>query len=109
MSSKSRKNIEIQKSLYEAAFLNRQAELKNQNLEDRQISKDPQLRHLRAKVRQANRRLLAISKIQKQIEALASRKKEKATEKLKEMKPSKKSAAQSSKKKPKGEEAAPAD
>lgn len=109
MSSKSKKNIEIQKSYYQGAFLRRQAELKNQNLDDGKISKDPQLRHLRAKVRQANRRLLAISKIQKQIEALASRKSEKATEKPKEQKSSKKSAPQSSKKKPKDEEAPPAD
>ncbi len=109
MSSKTKKNIEIQKSYYEGAFLRRQTELKNQNLEDGKICKDPQLRHLRAKVRQANRRLLAISKIEKQIEAVAHQKSEKATEKPKELKPSKKSAPKPSKKKPKEEKATPAD
>jgi hypothetical protein len=109
MSSKSKENVEIQKSLHEAAFHRRQAELKNQNLDDGKISKDPQLRHLRAKVRQANKRLFAISKIEKKTEALASRKKEKATEKPKELKPSKKSAPKPPIKKPKGDEATPAD
>jgi hypothetical protein len=109
MSSKTKKNIEIQKSFYEGEFLRKQAELKNQNLEDGKISRDPQLRHLRAKVRQANRRLLAISKIEKQIEALASRKSEKATGKPKELKSSKKSAPKPSKKKPKDENATPTD
>ena len=84
MSSKTKKDIEIQKSFYEGAFLRRQAELKNQELEGGKIAKDPQLRHLRAKVRPADRRLLAISKIQKQIEELALRKSERATEKLKD-------------------------
>ena len=103
MSSKTKKDIEIQKSFYEGALLRRQAELKNQELEGGKIAKDPQLRHLRAKVRQANRRLLAISKIQKQTEELALRKSERATEKPKEPKSSKKSAPQPSKKKPKDE------
>ena len=105
MSSKTKKIIETQKSFYEAAFQNRQAELKSLKLEDGKISKDPQLRHLRAKVRQANRRLLAISKIQKQIEASASRKREKADEERMELKSSKKSAPQPSKKKAKQEKA----
>ena len=109
MSSKTKKNVEIQKSYYEGAFLRRQAELKNQNLEEGKISKDPQLRHLRAKVRQANRRLLAISKIEKQIEVLASRKSDKASGKTKELKSQKKSAPRTPKKKPKDEKAPPAD
>ncbi len=109
MSSKTKKNIEIQKSFYEAEFQKRQAELKNLKLEDTNIWKDPQLRHLRAKVRQANRRLLALSKIQKQIEASASRKREKTSEKLEELKSSKKSAPKPSKKKPKDEKTTPAD
>jgi len=104
MSSKTKKIIEIQKGFYEAEFQKRQADLKTINLEDAKISKDPQLRHLRAKVRQANRRLIAISKIQKQIEASASRKREKASEERIERKSRKKSAPQPTKKKAKEEE-----
>ena len=104
MSSKTKKIIEIQKGFYEAEYQKRQAELKTLDFEDAKISKDPQLRHLRAKARQANRRLLAISKIQKQIEASASRKKEKAAEERIELKSKKKSAPKPSKKKAKEEE-----
>ncbi len=109
MSSKTRRSIEIQKGFYEEAFLRRQAELKDRNLEDGKITRDPQLRHLRAKVRQANRRLFAISKIEKQIEVLASRKGKKATGKPEELKSSKKLAPETSKKKPKDEKATPTD
>jgi len=103
MSSKKKKIIETQRSYYEAAFKNRQAELKSLKLEDGKIWNDPQLRHLRAKVRQANRRLLAISKIQKQVKASASRKREKAEEERPELTFSKKTAPQLSKKKAKQE------
>jgi hypothetical protein len=99
MSSKAKKSIENQRSFYEAAFQNRHAELKGLELEDGRIWRDPKLRHLRAKVRQANRRLLAISKIQKQMEASASRKKEKADKEPIGLRSSKKPAPQPSKKK----------
>lgn len=104
MSSKTKKIIEIQKGFYEAEFQKRQADLKALNLEDGKISKDPQMRHLRAKLRQANRRLIAISKIRKQIEASASRKREKASEEGIDRKSRKKSAPQPTKKKAKKEE-----
>ena len=97
MSSKTRKTIEVQKGFYESAFQKRQAELKTLESDDSKISKNPKLRHLKAKVRQANKRLLAVSKIEKQIEELASRKRGKADKKLEEPKSSKKSAPQPSK------------
>ncbi len=109
MSSKTKKIIEIQKGFYEAEFQKRQVELKTLDFEDAKISKDPQLRHLRAKVRQANKRLIAISKIQKQIEASASRKREKAAEERGERKSKKKSAPQPSKKKAKEQKETPAE
>ena len=105
MSSKTKEIVETQKRLYEMAFHNRRAELKDLKIEDGNIGKDPQLRHLRAKVRQVNRRLLAISKIQKKIEASASRKREKAHRGRMELKSSKKSVPEPSKKKAKQEKA----
>ena len=105
MSSKTKQIIEARKSFYEAEFQNRQAELKSRKLKEGKIGKDPQLRHLRAKVRQANRRLLAISEIEKQVKASASRKREKAHEKRAELKSLKKQAPQPSKKKAKQEKA----
>ncbi len=105
MSSKTRKTIEVQKGFYESAFQKRQAELKTLESDDSKISKNPKLRHLKAKVRQANRRLLAVSKIEKQIQELASRKRGKADKKLEEPKATKKSVPQPSKKKAKKETA----
>ena len=101
MPSKTRKTIEIQKGLYESAIKKRQAELKTLESGDSKISKDTKLKHLKAKVRKADRRLLTVSKLEKQIEDLASRKKEKADKKPEEPKSSKKSAPQPSKKKEK--------
>jgi len=105
MSSKTKEIVQTQRKYYDAAFQNRRAELKSLNVEHGKISKDPQLRHLRAKVRQANRRLLAISKIEKQMEALASRKRERADGERAELKSSKKPAPQPPKKKLKKEKA----
>ena len=99
MSSKTKQIIEAQKRIYEMAFQNRRAELKVLKLEGVKIRKDPQLRHLRAKVRQANRRLLAISKIQKQIESSASQKRKKADEEQRKLESSKKPTSQPPKKK----------
>ena len=99
MSSKTKQVIESQKRFFEAAFQNRRAELKDLKLEGGKIGKDPHLRHLRAKVRQANRRLLAISKIQKQIEASASQKRKKADEEQRKLEFSKKPTSQPPKKK----------
>jgi hypothetical protein len=103
MSSKTKETIEIQKSLYKTQFQKRQAELKTREFEDAKISKDPWLRHLRAKVRQANKKLLAISKIENRMESPVLRKGSKRTkelsEELEEMKPMEKSDSQPSKKK----------
>jgi hypothetical protein len=103
MSSKTKEVIESQKRFFEAAFQNRQAELKGLNLEDGKVWKDAQLRHLRAKVRQANRRLLALSKIQKKVEASASRKRKEADKEPIELKSSKRSGTEPPKKKAKQE------
>ncbi|MFH1351677.1 MAG: hypothetical protein ABII26_12200 [Pseudomonadota bacterium] len=76
MSLKAKEIIVSQKSYYETAIAKRQNELKDQGLEDNTIRKDSSIRHLKAKVRQTNRRLHAITSIEKKMEALALRKKE---------------------------------
>ena len=76
MSINSRNRIETEKHFYEEAVLKRLGELKKHELQDTKMLKDTRLRHLKAKVKQANRRLLAISKIEKQIEDSARRKTE---------------------------------
>lgn len=76
MSTKTRKHIETEKNFNEEAVIKRLGELRKRDLQDTKISKDTRLRHLKAKVKQANRRLLAISKIERQIEDSARHKAE---------------------------------
>ena len=76
MSTKTRNRIETEKNFNEEAVIKRLGELSKRELEVTKISKDTRLRHLKAKVRQANRRLLAISKIERQSEDSARHKAE---------------------------------
>ena len=76
MSTKTRNRIETEKNFNEEAVIKRLGELRKRELEVTNISKDTRLRHLKAKVRQANRRLLAISKIERQSEDSARHKAE---------------------------------
>jgi hypothetical protein len=78
MPSKSKETILLQKSDYETAFEKRQKELKDSGLPKDAIRKNAALRHLKAKVRESNRRLLAISGIEKKIEELTIHKAKKA-------------------------------
>ena len=81
MSVNERNRIETEKCFHEEAVIKRLDELKKRELQDTKILKDTRLRHLKAKVKQANRRLLAISKIEKQIEDSAHRKAERLEKK----------------------------
>jgi len=96
--------IETEKNFYEEAVIKRLGELKKQELQDAKILKDTRLRHLKAKVKQANRRLLAISKIEKQIEDSAVRKAEKLERKNTDVKTPKKSSQKTIAKKKKKEQ-----
>ena len=55
MSTKTRKHIETEKNFNEEAVIKRLGELRKRELEDTKIAKDTRLRHLKAKVKQANR------------------------------------------------------
>ena len=74
MSSKSKAIILSQKDYYEAAFDKRLKELKDKDISEDDIQKNATLRHLKAKVRESNRRLRAIYNIEKKISEIASRK-----------------------------------
>ena len=91
MSKKARKNIELQKTFYEEAIVKKLADLKDTGLESARILKDNRLRHLKGRLRQANRRLHAISENERQIGAMAIRRAERLERKQKEVKPAKKS------------------
>ncbi len=78
MPSKSKETILSQKSYYETAFEKRQKEMRDSGLPEDAIRKNASLRHLKAKVRESNRRLLAISGMEKKIEDLAVHKAKKA-------------------------------
>jgi hypothetical protein len=60
----------------EQALGKRLAELQGLGLEKEKIDKDPRLRHLRAKIKQAKRRLAAIAGIEDRMKAAAIRKAE---------------------------------
>jgi len=91
MSTKARKRIETEKNFYEEAVIKKLGELRKREHQDAKILKDTRLRHLKAKVKQANRRLLAISKIERQIEDSARRKEERLERKRAGVKTEKKS------------------
>lgn len=78
MPSKSKTVREAQKAHYESSISARRAFLKEKDLDEPGIKKDPKLKQLRAKLAQINKSLKAISALEKQNEALALRKKEKA-------------------------------
>jgi len=78
MPSKSREVRESQKKHFETSITTRRAFLKEQGLEAATMKKDPRLKQLRAKLSQINKSLKAITDLEKQNEALALRKKEKA-------------------------------
>jgi len=104
MSINSRNRIETEKNFYEEAVIKRLDELRKRELQDTKILKDKRLRHLKAKVKQANRRLLAISKIEKQIEDSSSRKAEMLERKRIDVKTQKNSSQKTISKKKKKEQ-----
>jgi hypothetical protein len=81
MPSKSKAITLSQKSYYEAAFDKRLKELKDKGISEDDIQKNATLRHLKAKVRESNRRLRTIYNIEKKIAELAVRKAKKEEEK----------------------------
>lgn len=80
MPSKGRGARELQRDYYQTAIQQRLALLREKGLEDTVIQKDRRLTHLKAELRRTNSRLLRISRIEKQNEALALRKEEAAGE-----------------------------
>jgi hypothetical protein len=76
MSTKTKTNVESRKRDYETAVLDRYTLLKDRGLEETDIRKDSHLKLLKAKAKQMQRRLSAISHIEKQYEAVSLRKKE---------------------------------
>jgi hypothetical protein len=76
MSRKTNDFIERRKRDDEQALGKRLAELQGRGLEKEQIDKDPRLRHLRAQIRQAKKRLAAIAGIENRMKAAAFRKAE---------------------------------
>ena len=91
MSAKARKRIEVEKNIYAEAVVKRLAELRKREMEEAELLKDTRLRQLKAKLKQAHRRLLAVSKIEKQIESSAKLKAERIERKRTGFKPEKKS------------------
>ena len=76
MSRKTNDFVERRKRDDEQALSKRLAELQGRGLEKDKIEKDPRLRHLRAKIRQAKRRLAAIAGIENRMKTAALRKAE---------------------------------
>ena len=76
MSRKTNDHIERRKRDDEQALGKRLAELQGRGLEKEKIEKDPRLRHLRAKIRQAKRRLVAIAGIENRMKTAAFHKAE---------------------------------
>ena len=74
MPSKVRGVRESQKDYYVAAIEKRRSLLIDKGVDMARIRKDPQLKPLQARLRQAIRRLGALKSIEKQTEALALRK-----------------------------------
>ena len=84
MSSRSKAIILSQKSYYEVVLDKRLKELKDKGISEDDIQKNATLRHLKARVRESNRRLRAIYNIEKKIAELAvwkAKKEEKKAEK----------------------------
>jgi hypothetical protein len=71
MSRKTNDHIERRKRDDEQALGKRLAELQGRGLEKEKIEKDPRLKHLRAKIRQAKRSLVAIAGIENRMKAAA--------------------------------------
>jgi hypothetical protein len=76
MSRKTNDLIEMRKMDDEQALSKRLAELQGRGLEKEKIEKDPRLKRLRAKIRQAKRRLAAIAGIENRMKTAALRKAE---------------------------------
>ena len=90
--------IQSQKTYFQKAISERTTLLKEQGLDQITLGKDVQLRHLKARLRQVNRRFSAVSQIEKKYEVLARSKKEGPVEKSEKESTPKKSA------KPQGEQ-----
>jgi hypothetical protein len=76
MSRNTHDSIQRRKKDDEQALGKRLAELHGRGLEKEEIEKDPRLRHLRGKIRQAKRRLAAITGIENRMKAATLRKAE---------------------------------
>ncbi len=77
MPSKTREVREQQRRNFETSISNRLTLLKEKGKDGIQIKRDPKVKHLRARLSQIKKSLVAISKLEQQNETLALRKKEK--------------------------------
>ena len=105
MASKAQGVRETQKGYYEGTIEKRRDLLIEKGVDKALIQKDPYLKHLRAKLRQTNKRLSTIQALENQKEALVLRKKQKLEAKTTEQpsgspKENKKAPKKAKKKKP---------
>lgn len=97
ISSSTKKKIQLQKTYFQNAISDRITLLRERGLDKIALAKDVQLRRLKARLKQVNRRSSAVSQIEKRYEVLAQRKKEGPVQKPEKEATPKKSA------KPQGE------
>lgn len=71
MATRAKKFLEIEKSYYEEAIARWCIQLKEKGMPEQKVRRDSHLRHLKAKLRQTNRRLSVISIIEKRDAGLA--------------------------------------